>query len=86
MDDHHQQPIWPMVQGAVDYALNLAGEVWAMIYRQPEEPRAQPVREMSEMNAQTQEEVVQVIVDCDVTNIQDAVKVPKGLKENERGD
>jgi hypothetical protein len=32
MDDHHQQPIWPMVQGAANYAWNLIEEAWAMVW------------------------------------------------------
>ncbi|KAF2844796.1 hypothetical protein T440DRAFT_435906 [Plenodomus tracheiphilus IPT5] len=48
MDDHHQQPIWPMMQGAVDYMLNLAGEVWTMIWKPAPEARALPVHAMTE--------------------------------------
>ncbi|KAF1839313.1 hypothetical protein BDW02DRAFT_478667, partial [Decorospora gaudefroyi] len=46
MDHHHHQPIWPMLQGAFDYTLNLAGEVWAMIWKPMPEARPRPVREM----------------------------------------
>ena len=46
MDDHYHQPIWPMLQGALDYILNLAGEAWAMIRQPNETTREQPVREM----------------------------------------
>jgi hypothetical protein len=33
MDDHHDQPIWPMLQGAANYAWNLVEEAWSMIWR-----------------------------------------------------
>lgn len=33
MDDHHHQPIWPMVQGAANYAWNLIEEAWGMIWK-----------------------------------------------------
>lgn len=33
MDDHHDQPIWPMLQGAANYAWNLIEEAWNMIWR-----------------------------------------------------
>lgn len=46
MDDHYYQPIWPMLQGALDYILNLAGEAWAMICTPGETPREQTVSEM----------------------------------------
>jgi hypothetical protein len=61
MDDHHQQPIWPMVQGAANYAWNLIEEVWAMVWKPrseapPVTPRdrkehvKQPRREMQEVD------------------------------------
>ncbi|KAH7069154.1 hypothetical protein BKA63DRAFT_477994 [Paraphoma chrysanthemicola] len=34
MDDHHHQPIWPMIQGAANYAWNLIEEAWSMIWPQ----------------------------------------------------
>lgn len=37
MDDHYWQPIWPMIQGALDYALNLMGELLWMIWRPTED-------------------------------------------------
>lgn len=39
MDDHHYQPIWPMVQGAFDYIMNLLGEAWSMVWKPTPEPR-----------------------------------------------
>ncbi|KAH7356100.1 hypothetical protein BKA66DRAFT_254880 [Pyrenochaeta sp. MPI-SDFR-AT-0127] len=46
MDDHHHQPIWPMLQGALDYILNLAGEGWAMIWKPSQEPGKGALPEM----------------------------------------
>jgi hypothetical protein len=40
MDDHHDQPIWPMLQGAANYAWNLIEEAWGMIWRTTVESRA----------------------------------------------
>jgi hypothetical protein len=40
MDDHYDQPIWPMVQGAANYAWNLIEEVLAMVLKAAIEPRA----------------------------------------------
>jgi hypothetical protein len=37
MDDHHHQPIWPMIQGAANYAWNLIEEAWGMIWKPAEE-------------------------------------------------
>jgi hypothetical protein len=64
MDDHHIQPIWPMVQGAANYAWNLIEEAWGMIWKPAAEPRArameqeparapQAVREMREVGLDT---------------------------------
>jgi hypothetical protein len=64
MDDHHIQPIWPMVQGAANYAWNLIEEAWGMIWKPAAEPRArameqeparapQVVREMREVGLDT---------------------------------
>jgi hypothetical protein len=61
MDDHHQQPIWPMVQGAANYAWNLIEEVWAMVWKPRSQAQAvtpsdgkerveQPRREMQEVD------------------------------------
>jgi hypothetical protein len=51
MDDHHQQPIWPMIQGALDYVMNLAGELWSMVWRPAEDSQAKtlPVKDMCEV-------------------------------------
>jgi hypothetical protein len=48
MDDHHDQPIWPMIQGAANYAWNLIEEAWAMIWRPAIELRACAVRDDAE--------------------------------------
>jgi hypothetical protein len=45
MDDYTDQPIWPMIQGAANYAWNLIEEAWSMIWRPVAEPRARPVDE-----------------------------------------
>ncbi|KAH8724850.1 hypothetical protein GQ44DRAFT_682306 [Phaeosphaeriaceae sp. PMI808] len=33
MDDHHHQPIWPMLQGAANYGWNLIEEAWSMVWK-----------------------------------------------------
>jgi hypothetical protein len=38
MDDHHDQPVWPMVQGAANYAWNLIEEAVAMVWNPVHEP------------------------------------------------
>jgi hypothetical protein len=43
MDHHYHQPIWPLLEGAFDYTMNLAGELWTMIWRPIEQPRKQPI-------------------------------------------
>jgi hypothetical protein len=45
MDDHHDQPVWPMVQGAANYAWNLIEEAVAMVWNPVHEPRAYAVRD-----------------------------------------
>lgn len=45
MDDHHYQPIWPMVQGAFDYIMNIFGEVWNMIWKPSSDSRHQAMTE-----------------------------------------
>lgn len=45
MDDHHYQPIWPMVQGAFDYIMNVFGEVWSMIWKPAPDSRHQAMTE-----------------------------------------
>lgn len=39
MDDHHHQPMWPLVQGAANYAWNIIEEVWGMIWKSIETPQ-----------------------------------------------
>jgi hypothetical protein len=36
-----------MLQGAFDYTMNLAGELWMIIWKPTEEPQVQVAREMS---------------------------------------
>tara|TARA_R110002003_G_scaffold814_5_gene21570 strand:- start:22542 stop:22790 length:249 start_codon:yes stop_codon:yes gene_type:complete len=62
MDDHHHQPLWPMIQGAANYAWNLIEEAWGMIWPQrgeqsavtvkPESERAFLIGEMREVDGQ----------------------------------
>lgn len=52
MDDHHYQPIWPMIQGALDYILNLAGEGWAMVWKSGGDAVERPTREMRERSGE----------------------------------
>ncbi|KAF2829032.1 hypothetical protein CC86DRAFT_272688, partial [Ophiobolus disseminans] len=54
MDDHHQQPIWPMVQGAANYAWNLIEEAWAMVWKPRNESRETATREESKRAQQAQ--------------------------------
>lgn len=44
MDDHHQQPIWPMIQGAANYAWNLVEEAWAVVWKPAEQQRSRTVQ------------------------------------------
>jgi hypothetical protein len=59
MDHQHHQPIWPMLQGAFDYTLNLAGELWTMIWKPTEEPRVHSVMERSIESVQKEKGVMQ---------------------------
>ncbi|CBX94084.1 hypothetical protein IAQ61_003955 [Plenodomus lingam] len=68
MDDHYQQPIWPMLQGAVDYALNIAGEIWSMIWISKPELRAVPVIAQPAYDAK---HVAQVVMATASTGISD---------------
>jgi hypothetical protein len=45
MDDHHHQPVWPMIQGAANYAWNLIEEAWGMIWKPADESRERAVRD-----------------------------------------
>ncbi|KAH7088752.1 hypothetical protein FB567DRAFT_619536 [Paraphoma chrysanthemicola] len=63
MDDYHHQPIWPMIQGAANYAWNLIEEAWSMIWPQRTESsrimihgheRALHAGEMSEVDRKVQ--------------------------------
>jgi hypothetical protein len=44
-----------MLQGAFDYTLNLAGELWAMMWKPTEERRVGLVREMSVRSTRNEE-------------------------------
>lgn len=43
MDDHHHQPIWPMIQGAANYAWNLIEEAWNMLWMAANTAREQMI-------------------------------------------
>lgn len=45
MDHHHYQPIWPLLEGAFDYTMNLFGEAWSMVWKPADQPKVQPMRE-----------------------------------------
>lgn len=60
MDDHHDQPIWPMIQGAANYAWNLIEEAWAMIWKQAGAPPAQAVCARTERKHQSDGEMREV--------------------------
>ncbi|KAF2029681.1 hypothetical protein EK21DRAFT_33472, partial [Setomelanomma holmii] len=45
MDDHHHQPIWPMIQGAANYAWNLIEEAWGMIWTASAKSMAHAMRQ-----------------------------------------
>jgi len=47
MDHHYYQPIWPLLEGAFDYTMNIIGEAWSMVWRPAEQPKGQPAREMA---------------------------------------
>ncbi|KAI8942838.1 hypothetical protein NX059_000878 [Plenodomus lindquistii] len=72
MDDYHKQPIWPMMQGTLDYALNIVGEVWTMIWKPTPEPHALPVAAMTEQRAAQEINVLQAVKDAGTTNINEA--------------
>ena len=38
MDHQYYQPIWPLIEGAFDYTMNLAAELWSMIWQAREAP------------------------------------------------
>jgi hypothetical protein len=45
-----------MLQGAFDYTMNLAGELWTMIWKPTEEPRMAPVKEVKAQSEGKSEE------------------------------
>lgn len=60
MDDHYDQPIWPMIQGAANYAFNIIEEVWGMIWRPIHKPQQQIESETQQQSRQTQGEMKEV--------------------------
>jgi len=52
MDHQHHQPIWPLLEGAFDYTMNLASELWTMIWRPAEQPRTQPMSAVAAQSSQ----------------------------------
>lgn len=45
MDHQYHQPLWPLFEGAYDYTMNLAAELWSMIWKAPEVAPTRPVCE-----------------------------------------
>lgn len=46
MDHQYHQPLWPLFEGAYDYTMNLAAEIWLMIWKAPEIPQTRAMSEM----------------------------------------
>jgi len=67
MDDHHQQPIWPMIQGAANYAWNLIEEVWTMVWRPRVETSGATTSTVPERDSQIRSEMKKVETDKTVT-------------------
>ncbi|KAF1846427.1 uncharacterized protein K460DRAFT_367218 [Cucurbitaria berberidis CBS 394.84] len=78
MDDHHHQPIWPMLQGALDYILNIAGEAWAMLRKQNEIPREQSAGEIRERADRNETVVKQAGKDVKRASIGERIEMPEG--------
>ncbi|EAT84049.1 hypothetical protein SNOG_08881 [Parastagonospora nodorum SN15] len=53
MDDHRDQPLWPMIQGAANYAWNLIEEALAMIWKPAVIPQAQAMGARTERKHQS---------------------------------
>jgi hypothetical protein len=53
MDHQHHQPIWPLLEGAFHYTMNLASELWMMIWRPVEQSRTQPMSSIAAQSSQT---------------------------------
>ena len=68
MDDHHQQPIWPMVQGAANYAWNLIEELCAMVWRPRDDPRDGAVKGEPQHVQQTRREMKEVAAQLDTSD------------------
>lgn len=60
MDDHYDQPIWPMIQGAANYAFNIIEEVWGMIWRPIYKPQQEPGSETLQPPRHSQGEMQEV--------------------------
>lgn len=73
MDDHHDQPIWPMIQGAANYAFNLIEEAWGMIWKPIYESRQRTAGETSALPHQTQGEMKEVAASGIATNLTNSV-------------
>jgi hypothetical protein len=52
MDHQHYQPIWPLLEGAFDYTMNLASELWTMIWGSVEQRRMQRASTMATQYSQ----------------------------------
>jgi hypothetical protein len=55
MDHHYHQPIWPLLEGAFDYTMNLAGELWTMIWTPIEQLRMKPVSKLATQGSHEKE-------------------------------
>jgi hypothetical protein len=60
MDDHHDQPIWPMVQGAANYAWNLIEEALDMVLKPAIERRACATKNEAERARKAEREMQDV--------------------------
>jgi hypothetical protein len=67
MDDHHDQPIWPMIQGAANYGWNLIEEALAMIWKPAVAPQAQAMGARPECKHQSDGEMREVTRDVRVS-------------------
>lgn len=58
MDHQHYQPIWPLLEGTFDYTLNLAAELWTMIWRPDDDDPIAPVKISVGIDAVKREKLV----------------------------
>jgi hypothetical protein len=63
MDDDHHQPIWPMIQGAANYAWNLIEEAWTMVWKPVDATPGQVVRGQAERVHHGKSEMREVVHD-----------------------